>query len=43
MQPNAPLDIRAFRAFRTFQWRAAEQQFTPSGDVVDISGTYLTR
>jgi branched-chain amino acid transport system substrate-binding protein len=40
MQPNAPLGILAFR---TFQWNAAEQQFKPSGDVIDISGKYLTK
>jgi hypothetical protein len=40
MAPNAPLGILAFR---TFQWNAAEQQFKPSGDVIDISGEHLTK
>lgn len=40
MAPNAPLGILAFRPF---QWNATEQQFKPAGDVVDISGKYLTK
>jgi branched-chain amino acid transport system substrate-binding protein len=40
MTPNAPLGILAFRPY---QWNAAEAQFKPFGDVIDISSKYITK
>jgi len=40
MAPTAPLGILAFRPF---QWNAAETQFKPFGEVIDISSKYITK
>ncbi|GAA4261167.1 ABC transporter substrate-binding protein [Dactylosporangium darangshiense] len=40
MAPDAPLGILAFRPF---QWNAADTQFKPFGEVIDISSKYLTK
>ncbi|WP_433086502.1 ABC transporter ATP-binding protein [Dactylosporangium sp. CA-052675] len=40
MAPSAPLGILAFRPF---QWDATGVAFKPFGDVIDISGKYITK
>ncbi|MEU7868725.1 ABC transporter substrate-binding protein [Dactylosporangium sp. NPDC049140] len=40
MAPTAPLGILAFRPF---QWDATAVAFKPFGDVIDISGKYITK